>query len=100
MNQEDLGRVRRAVLDRIERSERKFKLAIAAACLIEGVFLLAYLHLMDFHNSLHWLILIAAGLVYCTVGAGLFALGAYINLSTQRVLRSIELIETRSEVSS
>lgn len=89
MNDQDLDRIRGQALDRVARAERVFKRLVAAAFAVEVGFLVAYFVLMDFSDRLHWLILVAAGLVYLTVATSLLALGAYLHLAEQRLLRAI-----------
>jgi hypothetical protein len=67
------------------------KLAIAAAAVVEAAGLLTFLLLMDFLDRLHWLLLVTAFLIYGTLAIGIIALGAYVNLATQRVLKAISL---------
>ena len=85
-----VDRIRRTALDQIDKRDKaSLRLQIAAA-IVEGIGLILYLVLMDFSNRLHWLIFIAACLVYGTVMLGLFALGAEVKASVQRILRAIE----------
>jgi hypothetical protein len=79
-----------AALARIDRSERRFKALIVLAALVEAICIGAFLWLMDFRERLHWLVLLAAILVYATLAVGLFALGAHVNAAVLRVLRAIE----------
>ena len=87
MSQPD--RARLTALERIERAERKYKFGFVAVAAAEAVFLAAYLILMNFHDRLHWLILIAAVLTYGVVLVGVVNLGIYVNASTQAILRAI-----------
>ncbi|HYP27336.1 MAG TPA: hypothetical protein VE262_11510 [Blastocatellia bacterium] len=81
---------RRSALDRIDKSERSYKIAWVAGLAIEALFLLSFVLLADFSNRNHVLLLIAAMAVYMILGAGLFALGAHVSRCTQRVLKAIE----------
>jgi hypothetical protein len=97
MNEPDrdvLSEVRAAALARVARGERNVKLAIAGAAVFEAACLLTFLLLMDFHDRLHWLLLVMAFLIYGTLAIGLCALGAYVNLATERVLKAILLHES------
>src|SRR5262245_14575455 len=85
----NLDRVRTAALERIEQAERKYKLGIVFMAIFEAAFGLAFLLLMDFHERLHWLILIAAGLTYGIVIICVVNLGNYVNSATQTILRAI-----------
>ncbi|HKG23009.1 MAG TPA: hypothetical protein VKC34_14015 [Blastocatellia bacterium] len=90
IRESSLEQVRESALDRIDRSERWYKIAWAAGLMIEAVFLLSFVLLADFSNRNHLLLLIAAMAVYMILGAGLFALGAHVSRCTQRVLRAVE----------
>ena|SRR5262245_12620568 len=85
----NLDRVRTAALERIEQAERKYKFGIVFVAAFEAVFGVAFLLLMDFHERLHWLILIAACLTYGIVIIGVVNLGNYVNAATQTILRAI-----------
>src|SRR5215510_3107236 len=91
-----LNEVRGAALDRIDKSERNYKLAFYSALAVETLFLIAFVLLADFHNRIHVLLLLAAMAVYIILGLGLFALGAHVSRNTQTLLRAIELIERKS----
>lgn len=92
----NLEQVRGAALDRIERGERNFKLALYAAAVCEALFLAAFILAADFSNRLHVLLLISFVGSYSVVLLGLFALGAHVNRSTLRVLRAVELTKERA----
>ncbi len=47
---------------------------------------------MDFDNRTHVLILVAAMLVYLTIAFWTWALAAYANLNSQRILKAIDLL--------
>jgi uncharacterized membrane protein YbhN (UPF0104 family) len=87
----DLGNVRVAALERVDRGRRNLTRAIVAVAVAEATLLVTFLLLMDYRDRLHWLLFVAALLVYCTLGLGLVALGAYFNLVTQRILKAIAL---------
>jgi hypothetical protein len=89
--QVNLDGIRSEVLARINRSERNFKLAFYAAAVFEGVFLIAFLLLMQLDNRLHVLLLIATVGSYSVVVLGLVALGAHVNRCVLRVLKAMEL---------
>ena len=83
--------IRSQALERIDRSERNFKIAFYAGAMVEGLFLVAYLLLMELGNRTHVLLLIASVGVYSIVVLGLVALGAHFNRAILRVLQAIEL---------
>ncbi len=89
--------IRSQALERIDRSERNFKLAFYAAVMVEGLFLIAFLFLMEFHNRTHILILIAAVGGYSVVVLGLVALGAHFNRGILRVLKAMEMQKDEPE---
>lgn len=89
--------IRSQALERIDRSERNFKLAFYAGVMVEGLFLVAFLLLMEFSNRTHVLLLIAAIGVYSIVVLGLVALGAHFNRGILRVLQAIDLSKDNSE---
>src|SRR5262245_2742362 len=92
----NLNGVRGAALDRIEKSERNYKLAFYSALIVETLFIVAFVLLADFHNRIHVLLLLAAIAVYMILGLGMFALGAHVSRNTQTILRAIELLERKS----
>lgn len=86
----NLDEMRRVALDSVDSAARNLRYVIAVAALLEAACLTAFIYLMDFESRLHWLILIAACLVYMTIGIGLVALGSYVKLNTLRLLRAME----------
>lgn len=89
--------IRSQALERIDRSERNFKLAFYAAVMVEGLFLVAFLLLMEFNNRTHVLLLIAAVGIYTIVVLGLVALGAHFNRGVLRVLKAFDMQKVESE---
>lgn len=87
---------RRDALDRVDRTERDYKLVFLAAAVVESAFLAGYLLLADFSNRLHVLLLIASVAIYSIVALGLVALGAHVKRCTLRILKAIELSRGRS----
>ncbi len=84
-----LDEARSAALRRIERAERTYRYGIVFVAMFEAIFGLAYLLLMDFHNRLHWLLLLAACLIYGIVLICVVNLGIYVNSATQTILNAI-----------
>lgn len=78
-------------LNQIDRAERQYKLAFLAAAGLEALGLLAFILLADFKDRTHVLLLVAAVLVYSTLGLGLVTLGIHVNRCTLRVLKALEL---------
>jgi hypothetical protein len=87
----NLDQLRGAVLDKIERTERNYRLAFWAAAGVESLFLVGFLALADLSNRLHLLLLLAAMAIYSIVVLGLVALGAHVSRCTERLLKAIEL---------
>ena len=88
----DLDQVRAAALERIDRSERNFKLAFIAAAVLELAFLVSFLLLANFSDRLHVLLLLSTVGCYSIVLLGLVALGEYFNRGVARVLKAVELL--------
>jgi drug/metabolite transporter (DMT)-like permease len=85
----ELDLARAAALKRIDRAERSYKLGIVFVGVFEGIFGLAFLALMDFHDRLHWLLLVAACLVYGIVIICVVNLGRYVNSATHTIVNAI-----------
>jgi len=84
-----LDQVRTAALDRIDRADRLYKRGIVLVAAFEALFGVLYVVLMDWHDRLHWLILLAACLTYSVVLGGIINLGLYVNSGTQAILRAV-----------
>jgi hypothetical protein len=93
----NLDKVQSAALNRIERSQKHYKMAITGAALVEALFFIAFVFLMDFANRTHVLMLVATMATYTIVGVGLVALGTHTNNNTQILLRAIEMLEKSLE---
>ena len=87
-----LNGVRGAALDRIEKSERNFKLGMLIFAILESTFLILFFFFMDRSNKLHVLLFVAAVGFYTLIILGLVVLGLYIRRDTQLVLRAIETL--------
>lgn len=88
----NLERTRAAALAHIEKSEKRFKLGLLGACILELIFLVSFMLLMEHGNKLHLLLFFATVGSYTLIVVGLVVLGMYINTNTQRVLKAIELV--------
>jgi hypothetical protein len=95
MTEKNLDQVRRAALDRIEKSERHFKGALVAAAIVEGLFLVTFLLAMERGNRTHLLLLVGTVGSYTVIVLGLIVLGTYVNQSTARILKAIELMREK-----
>ena len=91
----DLDEIRKDAMERIDRSERNFKVGFYAAAVFEALFMILFVLAADFSNRMHVLLFIATVGSYTVVVLGLLTLGAYLNRSVLRVLRAIELIGKR-----
>ncbi|MEO6726658.1 MAG: hypothetical protein ABIU20_07095 [Blastocatellia bacterium] len=94
-----LNAVRGKALDRIDKSQRNYKLAFITAAALETVFVVGFLLLADMHNRTHVLLLIATMATYMILVAALFALGAHVSRNTQTVLKAVELLKKQIEES-
>ncbi len=89
----NLDNIRETTLQRIEQTERNYKLMLVGAAVIEVIFLAAFLLLADFSNRLHLLLLISSMTIYTILGFGLLALGLHVNRNALRIINAIESIE-------
>lgn len=90
MDSTTLDAVRAAALLRIDRSERAYRAAFVAAAAAEGLLLLGFLLLADFHDRTHVLIFLATVGIYTVLGLGLLALGAHVRRQTLLLLQALE----------
>ena len=91
-SEEALDDIREAAMNRIERSRGWFLGLIAAAGTCEVAGLVTFAFLMDFGDRTHVLILVAALLVYLTIGFWTWALAAHANANVFRILKAIDLL--------
>ncbi len=96
-NVNNINSVRKTALDRIDRSERNYKVTFLGAATIEVFFLAGFLLLADFSNRMHVLLLITTIAIYSILALGLVALGVHINRNTLRVLNAVELLGETDE---
>ncbi len=89
MSDTALDSARKAALAEAERSERKARMFLTAASVMEGAVFLAIIFVIDWNDPTHLLIFLCACLVYGPIAFGMFALRSYIDVSTQRVLAGI-----------
>ncbi len=87
-----LNGVRVAALDRIEKSERNFKLGMLIFAILESTFLILFFFIMDRSNKLHVLLFVAAVGFYTLIILGLVVLGLHVRRDTRLVLRAIETL--------
>jgi hypothetical protein len=96
MTTRDTEAIRGAALDRMERTERHYKLAFFGAVVLEALFLAGYLVLLDRAGADERPVLVAILLAtiagYSIVVLGMVALGAHVNRATLRVLKAVEAL--------
>ncbi len=90
----NLDDIRENTLNKIEKTERNYKLMFVGAAIIEVFFIASFLLLADFSNKLHLLLLISSMTVYTIVGCGLTALGLHVNRNALRIISAIESIKS------
>lgn len=78
----------RLTLDRIERSQRNFKLALAGAVMLEGALLAVLLWLTDFSDRLQALVFVAAVGGYTLIALGLIMLATHVDRTLLRALQA------------
>jgi hypothetical protein len=91
MTERNIDTIRGEALDRVDRSERHYRLAFFGAVVVEAAFLVTFLLLADFTNRTQVLLLLATCAVYTLLALGLVAVGVHINRNTTRVLTAIQL---------
>ena len=78
----------RLTLDRIERSQRNFKLALAGAVMLEAALIGALLWLTDFSDRVQALVFIAAVGGYTLIALGLIMLATHVDRTLLRALQA------------
>jgi hypothetical protein len=92
----NIDEIRRASLDRIDRTEKHYKAAFFGAAILELFFLAGFLMLADFKsNRMHLLLFLATIAIYSIVMLGLVALGSLANRNALRILKALESLESR-----
>jgi hypothetical protein len=80
--------IAKLTLDRIERSQRNFKLALAGAVMIEALLIGGMLLLVDFTNRLQALVFVSAVGGYTLIALGLVMLATHVD---RTLLRAVQL---------
>ena len=88
-----LNDIRRRTLDRADRADRTTTGWLIFTAIWEGVFLITFLLLLDFHDRLHQLLLVMALLIYGTLAFALITLAVYARSWMRRILKAIELLD-------
>jgi hypothetical protein len=78
----------RLTLDRIERSQRNFKLALAAAVTIEALLIGVMVFLTDFADRVQALVFVSAVGGYTLIALGLVILATHVDRTLLRALRA------------
>ena len=78
----------RLTLDRIERSQRNFKLALAGGVMLEAALLGAMLLLTDFGDRVQALVFVAAVGGYTLIALGLIMVATHVDRTLLRALQA------------
>ena len=78
----------KAILDRAERSQRYFNLALACGAIIEAVMIVAMLLLTNFADRTQALIFVAAVGGYTLVALGFIMLGTHVDRTLLRAIQT------------
>ena len=90
MTTQAADRARLSALNQYDKAQRNFKLAILGGFVVEAVFLIGMLLLIDLHDRLQLVVFLSAVGSYFVILMGIVALGAWINRKLQGVLRGME----------
>jgi hypothetical protein len=82
----------KAALDRIEASQRMFRLALAGAVMLEALLIGALLLLVDFSDRLQALVFVSAVGGYTLIALGLVMLAAHVDRTLMRALQATSVI--------
>lgn len=77
------------VMQEIERTEQRYRLAFFGAVLLEGALLAALLLLTNLKDRTHVLLLLGFVGSYSIIVLALLALGAHVSRVGQRILRAL-----------
>lgn len=80
--------VARATLDRIDRAQRNFRLALAGAALIEALLIGALLYLVDLSDRVQALVFVSAVGGYTLLALGLVMLGSHVERALMRAVQA------------
>lgn len=82
---------RQNALDRVDRSERRFRLFLILLTALEILFLWGFVQLAEFSNRVHVLIFWSTVSTYTLMMLGLAILWGHVSRSTRLVLKAIDL---------
>jgi hypothetical protein len=80
--------IAKLALDRIERSQRNFKLALVGAVMLEALLLGVLLWLTDFDDRVQALIFVSAVGGYTLIALGLIMLATHVDRTLLRALQA------------
>ena len=95
MTEQPWNNASRNALDRIDRSERRFRLFVILLVAVEMLFLWGFVRLAEFSNPVHVLIFWSAVSTYTLLMFGLAILWGHVSRSTRLVLKAIDLSTQR-----
>ena len=95
MTEQPWNNARRNALDRIDRSEKRFRLFVILLVAVEMLFLWGFVRLAEFSNPVHVLIFWSAVSTYTLLMCGLAILWGHVSRSTRLVLKAIDLSTQR-----
>jgi hypothetical protein len=82
---------RQNALDRVDRSERRFRLFLILLAAVEVLFLWGFVQLAEFSNRVHVLIFWSTVSTYTLMMLSLGILWGHVSRSTRLVLKAIDL---------
>jgi hypothetical protein len=95
MTEQPWDTARRNALDRIDRSERRFRLFVILLVAVEMLFLWGFVRLAEFSNPVHVLIFWSTVSTHTLLMFGLAILWGHVSRSTRPVLKAIDLSTQR-----
>ena len=96
MTEQPWDNASRNALDRIDRSERRFRLFAILLVALELLFLWGFVRLAEFSNPIHVLIFWSTVSTYTLLMIGLAILWDHVSRSTRLVLKAIDLSTQRT----
>jgi hypothetical protein len=91
MTEQPWNTARQKALDRIDRSERRFRLFVILLAALEMLFLWGFVQLAEFSNRVHVLIFWSTVSTYTVLVVCLAMLWGHISRNTRLVLKTIDL---------
>lgn len=91
MTEQPRNTARQRALDRVDRSERRFRLFVILLAALEILFLWGFVQLAEFSNRVHVLIFWSTVSTYTVLVVCLSMLWGHISRNTRLVLKAIDL---------